>query len=342
MLPSVESWLGHLRRDPRSWLVDDADPAVRHLALRWLEDRPADDPEVRAARAEAMRTAPIAPILDAQHPEGWWVKPGAGYGPKYTGSTWSLIFLDQLGADGADERIHRGCAYLLDQVATASGGFGISGSATLRPRPSTVAHCLNGNLLRAFLGFGWLDDMRVGAAVDWEAGAVVGGPSAPQYYRSGTSGPGFACAVNEGLPCAWGATKALLGLARVPAERRTRTVSAAIDAGVEFLLSVDPAAAAYPAGWGGTVSGSWFKPGFPSGYVADVVQVLEALADVGRASDPRAAHALDWLLGKQDADGRWRNEYPYAGKMWADIDRRGAPSKWVTLRASRVLRAALG
>jgi hypothetical protein len=310
--------------------------------LRWLEDRPADDPDVRAARAAAMTTAPIAPILEAQSPEGWWVKPGSGYGPKYTGSTWSLIFLDQLGADGADERIRRGCAYLLDQVATASGGFGMSGSATLRPRPSTVAHCLNGNLLRAFVGFGWLDDTRVAAAIDWEASAIMGGAAAPQFYRSGTSGPGFCCAVNEHLPCAWGATKALLGLARVPAERRTPTVSAAIDAGVEFLLSVDPATAAYPAGWGGIISGSWFKPGFPSGYVADVLQVLEALADVGRASDPRVVNAVRWLLDKQDADGRWRNEYPYAGKLWADIDQKGPPSKWVTLRACRVLRAGFG
>lgn len=338
----MTGWLRLLRSDPRPWLLDDADPAVRHLALRWLEDRPADDPVVCAARNAAMATAPIAPILDAQHREGWWVKPGGGYSPKYTGTTWSLIFLDQLGADGADDRIRRGCEYLLEHVPTASGGFGLTGSATLRPGPSTVVHCLNGNLLRALIGFGWLDDERVAAAADWEARAISGGARAPQFYRSGTSGPGFRCAVNEDLPCAWGATKALLGLARIPTDRRSPVVAEAIEAAVEFLLSVDPAIAAYPAGWGGAISRAWFKPGFPSGYVADVVQVLEALADVGRADDERARDALRWLVGRQGADGRWRNEYPYAGRLWAEIDRKGFPSKWVTLRACRVLRAGFG
>ena len=33
------------------------------------------------------------------------------------------------------------------------------------------------------------------------------------------------------------------------------------------------------------------------------------------------------------------NRYAYAGKMIVDIDQPGRPSKWVTLRACRVLRA---
>ena len=338
----MAGWLELLRDDPRPWLLEETDPAVRHLALRWLEDRRDDDPDVLAARAGAMRTAPIARILDAQDPAGWWVRPGAGYAPKYTGTTWSLIFLDQLGADGADERIRRGCAYLLDHVPTVTGGFGMSGSAAARPVPSSVVHCFNGNLLRALIGFGWLDDPRVAAAIEWQAGAIIGGDAAPPFHRSGTSGPGFRCGINEGLPCAWGATKALLGLARIPAARRTPVVARAIEAAVDFLLSVDPASAAYPAGWGGVISRSWFKPGFPSGYVADFVQVLEAVAEVGRAGDPRTAHALQWLLDGQDGNGRWRNEYPYQGKLWADIDRKGTLSKWVTLRACRVLRAGFG
>lgn len=335
------SYVGSLRGDPRAWLLDSADPAVRHLALRWLEDRRADDPDVVAARDAAMRTAPIASILDAQDPGGWWVKPGAGYSPKYTGTTWSLIFLDQLGADRTDSRVQRACAYLLDHVPTSTGGLGMSGSATSRPTPSAALHCLNGNLLRALIGFGWLDDPRIAAAIDWEARAITG-EDPPTFFASGTSGPGFRCGVNEGLPCAWGATKALRGLARVPPERRPAPVTAAIEAAVAFLLSVDPATAAYPAGWGGTISKAWFKPGFPSGYVADVLQVVEALVEVGRGRDARLKHAIEWILARQDSDGRWRNEYPYRGRLWAEVDRPGSPSKWVTLRACRALRAAFG
>jgi hypothetical protein len=87
-------------------------------------------------------------------------------------------------------------------------------------------------------------------------------------------------------------------------------------------------------------STSWFKLGFPSGYVADVLQVLEALAEFGHARDERLAAAYDWLLTQQDADGRWANRYAYRGKTWVDFERQGAPSKWVTLRACAVLRAA--
>ena len=105
----------------------------------------------------AMRSDPIASILAAQHPEGYWVKPGAGYSPKYRATTWQIIFLDQLGADGRDTRIRNACGYLLEHAQTESGGFGSSGAKEDRPPPpSRAVHCLNGNLLRALLGFGWL------------------------------------------------------------------------------------------------------------------------------------------------------------------------------------------
>lgn len=336
-----ETWLNRLPADPRPWLLDPSVPAVRHATLRTLFDRPPDDPAVAVARAAATSSDPIAATLAAQDPEGWWVKRGAGYAPKYTGTTWSLIFLDQLMADPADPRIRRGCAYLLDHVATTSGGFGCSGVLDRVPPPSAVIHCLNGNLLRALIGFGWLDDPRVQAAIDWQARAITG-EGAPRYFASGTSGPGFGCAANEGLPCAWGAVKAVLGLARVPPERRSGSVRRALEVGAAFLLSRDPVAADYPAGWGGVVSSSWRKLGFPSGYVADVLQVLEALAELDQVQDARLEHALDWLVAKAGADGRWLNQYAYNGKTWVDVERQGQPSRWVTLRACRVLRAAHG
>ena len=340
----TDTWLDALPADPRPWLLEPDDPAVRHLALRGLEDRGEDDPGVIEALARAMASDPIASILAAGDPAGWWVKPGPGYGPKYMGTVWSLVFLDQLGADRRDERIRTACAYLLGQASTASGGLGSSASARADrpPPPSSVAHCLNGNLLRALIGFGWLYDERVQRAIEWGASAITGEGS-PRYYASATSGPGFACGVNEGLPCAWGAIKALLGFARIPADRRSPLVERAVAAGVEFLLSHDPAVADYPMGWGNTKpNGSWFKPGFPSGYVADVSQELEVLAELGAANDPRAANAVGWLLAKAGPDGRWRNEYAYNGKTWSDIERQGGPSKWVTLRACRIVRAALG
>lgn len=336
----MAGWIERLHGDPLPWLLDEADPAVRHLALRQLLDRDAADPEVVAALSAAMAAPPIATILAAQNPEGWWSKPGSGYLPKYRSTVWQISFLDQLGADGGDPRVRAGCEYLIEHAQASNGGFGIAfGPGERVPPPSAVLHCINGNLLRALLGFGWLDDDRIQRSLAWQAAAITG-EGEIRFYKSSLPGPGFRCGANEGEPCAWGATKAVLALARVPAERRSAPVRRALDAGVEFLLSRDPATADYPMGYGNAKPNrSWFKLGFPSGYVTDVLGVLEALCEAGAAGDPRLRPAVDWLLDQQNGQGRWPNNYAYEGKMVCDIDRPGEPSRWVTLRACRVLKA---
>jgi hypothetical protein len=68
----MTAWADYLHGDPLPWLLDESDPAVRHLALRRLLDLPDDDPMVADARSTAMGTDPIAAFLAAQNPEGWW------------------------------------------------------------------------------------------------------------------------------------------------------------------------------------------------------------------------------------------------------------------------------
>ena len=329
----MEAWRAALNADPLPWLLERDQPAVRHQTLRLLLDEPEDSVVGRRARSAAMRNPPISAILEAQAQAGFWVKPGSGYGPKYTGTVWSLMFLDQLGADPRDRRIRTGCGYVLEHALASNGGFG------WQPTPSSVVHCLNGNLLRALIGFGWLDDPRVKGAIAWEAAAITG-EGVDRWHPWATSGPGFGCGINGTLPCAWGAIKALRGLARIPPRRRTQLVRRAIGIGTAFLLSRDPAVADYPTDT--NVSPNWFRLGFPSGYVADFLQNLEVLAELGHARDPRLTPAIDALLAKQDAAGRWTNRHAYVGKTWGEIERQGATSKWVTLRACTVLRAALG
>ncbi len=336
----MTDWRDRLHGDPLPWLLEESNPAVRHLALRHLLGRDDDDPDVRTARAAALRADPIAAILAAQDPAGWWVEAGRRVQPE--------VHRHRLAAhlprparrrSWRAPRIRAACEYVLDHSQARTGGFGCSGVAReAPPPPSTVIHCLNGNLLRALIGFGRLDDERVQRAIAWQAAATTG--EGEPHWTAVTPGPGFRCGANEGLPCGWGAVKALLALARIPPERRSPAVARAIEASVGFLLSRDPAVADYPMGFGNTrPSGSWFRLGFPSGYVADVLQVLEALVEAGAGADPRLAHAVEWLLAQQDEQGRWANRYAYAGKMWVDIDTPGAPSRWVTLRACRVLRA---
>jgi len=334
-----QAWVGRLNGDPLPWLLEPENPAVRYAALTELLDRPADDAEALAARAAINDSHPVKAILAAQHPEGYWAKPGPGYGPKYRSTVWQLMFLDQLGADGRDPRIQAACEYVLAHTQAPNGGFGANGfERAAHPPNSSVLHCLNGNLLRALLGFGFADDERVRRAIEWQARSVTG-DGFSGYVKSGTSGPGYGCGINGGDPCAWGAIKALRGLARIPPTARSAQVKKAIRVGTRLLLSRDPAQADYPSG-GEPVSANWFKLGFPSGYVADVLQNLEVLAELGRGRDRRLRPAIAWVLSLQDEQGRWRNRYAYPRKQVADVERQGSMSKWVTLRACRVVKAA--
>jgi hypothetical protein len=166
-----------------------------------------------------------------------------------------------------------------------------------------------------------------------------------RFYKSGNSGPLFICAYNGHLRCAWGAIKALDALSKMPPAQRTRNMQEAIKQGVGFLLTHDPAVADYSlsADWrsptGNKPSSNWFKLGYPIGYITDVLQNLEAMAALGQIGNPKLANALDLVVSKQDQQGHWLLEYTY--KIWADIqETKGQPSKWVTLRTLRVLKAA--
>jgi hypothetical protein len=329
----MPDWRSVLNDDPTPWLLepDPDNPGVRYFALRDLLDQPEQDPEVQAARAAIMTTGPVPAILDAQYPDGYWVKPGGGYSPKYRSTVWQIIFLAELGADPSDERVRRGCEYLLDHSIASNGAF----SVNQKPVPSGCIHCLNGNLIHALNRLGYADDPRVQAALDWQARAITGAGSF-RYLKSGVPGPGFSCSANLGQPCGWGANKAMRALLSVPPEARTPTVQRAIEAGVEFLFSRDPAVADYP--YTERVSSTWFKFGFPLTYWSDVLETVAVLAELGYGGDPRLAHALQLVLSKQDDQGRWKLENALTGKMWVDVEQKGQPSKWVTLRALRVLK----
>jgi hypothetical protein len=329
----MSSWQTKLKGDSLAWLLkpDEANPGVRYFALRDLLGRPEDDSEVSQARRAIMTTGPAPIILNAQAPEGYWAKPGGGYSPKYRGTVWQIMFLAELGAAPTDERVRRGCDYLLSHTLAPNNAF----AASQRPVPSSALHCLNGNLLAALLRLGYIDEPRVQAALNWQIQAITG-QGQIRYYLSGTNGPGFACAINLGQPCGWGAAKAMNALLAVPLKQRTPAIQHALKVGAEFLLSRDPAVADYP--YTGRVSSSWFKFGFPLSYWSDVLEVTAVLVELGYGDDPRLRHVLQLILNKQDHQGRWRLENTLKGKMWVDIEKKGKPSKWITLRALRALR----
>lgn len=328
--------------DVRNWLLEKQDPGIRYLALRDLLDYPADDNTLKEARQEAHMRGPIAAILAEMAAEGYWIKPGSGYAPKYRGTVWSIILLAQLGASAAlDPRIGRACTYILDHALLGPGRF----SATKTPAGNI--DCLQGNLCAALLDLG-CDDPRLDQAFEWMARSVTGEGIAPaedqkapvRYYASGKCGPGFACAANDSQPCAWGAVKVMLAFSKLPQARRTPLIQRAIQVGIDFLFSVDPALSTYPSGYNDAPSGNWWKFGFPVFYVTDLLQNVEALAGLGYGADPRLQAALALIRSKHDSQGRWPMEYDYTGKTWGRYGSKKQPSKWVTLRALRVLKAA--
>ena len=330
--------------DPLDWLleIDAANPGPRYFALQELLDKAQDDPEIISAREAIMANGPVPVILQNQDPLGFWAAAGASYGPKYRGTLWTIIILAQLGADGGHEQVHAGAEYVLSHYPAPGGGLSGNGSR------SFLIHCMQGNLIAALIDLGWWGDERLDRGIDWLARSITGEgialyteKEAPvRFLRSGNSGPGFLCSANDHLPCAWGAIKALLGLSKVPLDQRPPEVQRAITAGAEFLLSRDPATADYPMGYAEKPSLSWFRFGYPIGYVTDVLQNLEVMTALGYGGDPRLQNALDLLLSKQGKDGRWLMQYTYNGKTWVDIEEKNKPSKWVTLRALRVLKRA--
>jgi len=334
--------LSVLNGDPLPWLleIDPENPGVRFFTLKDILNRPLDDPEVVAAQHSLMTSGPVPVILAEQESQGYWVQPGPGYYPKYRGTVWQIIFLAQFGADGSDPRVLAGCDYVLDNSCSKHGGFSLTAT------PGGMIHCLQGNLVAALIDLGYLGDERLQLALDWLARSITGEGIASSnekdtpvhYLKSGNSAPGFVCSANNQLPCAWGAVKAMLALSKVPQASQSSAVKTAIQAGIDFLFECDPAMADYPMGYSTKPSRSWFQFGYPIGYVTDVLQNLEVLVALGYGDDQRLENGRELLLGKQNARGRWSLEYTYNGKTWVEVEQKGKESKWVTLRALRVLK----
>src|SRR5512136_805402 len=156
----MPSWRDKLNGDPVPWLLesDRSQPAIRYYALRDILGRDEQDKEVKVAKAAIMSSGPVPVILAAQHPEGYWGKPG----PRYTGTMPALIYLAQFGADQADPRVRAGCEILLSRYIDSDG------------RPYDGTYCTAANMGAPLMDFGWLEDPRLQAAMEWLAQKIAG------------------------------------------------------------------------------------------------------------------------------------------------------------------------
>jgi hypothetical protein len=294
------NWKEKLKGNPIPWLLeaDETQPSIRYYALRDILGRDENDKEVKAAKAAIMTSGSVPVILAAQHPEGYW-----GKKPRYTGTMPALVFMAQLGADGNDPRIRAGCEFLLSRYIDSNGAP--LGSLSLKGTPSSSSYCTAGIMGAALIDFGCLDDQRLQIAMEWLARTITreivvdasNCDTNKRYDKSENSSPPFACSQrNANLPCAWGAIKAMIALNKVPTAQLTKNMQGAIERGVDFLLSCDPAVADYPFGRGNKPSSTWFKFYYPLYSEADVLQNLEVLVALGQAHNPRLANALDLIV----------------------------------------------
>lgn len=199
-----------------------------------------------------------------------------------------------------DERTTRGCEFVLAWPWFPAKGH--------RDTPL----CYMANCLRFLTHFGFAGDPRLDRGWD-----ILGEVMAREN--------GLKCRY-EKLPCMWLAVKALWALSVAPG---ARDVQAAIARLTEALLSHDFDFEGREA--------RWLRFGFPWYYQSDLLDGLEALAACGCATDPRFRALTDHVREKQGDDGRWLKE---TGSTAVPIERKGRPSKWITLKALRVLKAA--
>ena len=312
-------------------------------------------PDALAARRDLMTRGAVPRILSHQLDDGHWEARDRFYTGKYRGTVWTLLILAELGADGSDERLRRGCeAILEDSQDRRSGGF-----ATDRARKeggglhSRVIPCLTGNMVFTLIRLGMLDDPRVQAAIDWittwarfddgqgsAPGTVAGLDSAAGIDGDREPPRGWPYEPFEmcwgAHTCHMGVVKMLKGLAEIPPERRSPAVSRVLDDGCEYLLrhhvfrrSHDLTKDSKPG---------WKRFGFPLMYQTDVLEILGLLGRLGKGGDERAREARELVASRADDRGRWRLQQTFNGRFWVDIETKGEPSRWVTLKALTALR----
>jgi hypothetical protein len=298
--------------------MDSQITSIRYLTLRHLLDRRESDAEVQAVRAAIMTSGPVPAILAGQTDSGAWAGEKSYYTPKYTSTHWSMMLLAELAADGRDPRFRRGVAHMLDirhhDILNWMRGttFGLG--------------CFWGNMLRYVAHGGLADDPRAQPVIAY----LVRDLQTEQCH----------CPINDNLPCAWGAGRALRGLAALPAAQRTPEVEAAMQSGLNFLLdsSYELVRANYPTP--GDISSRWFSLNFPLFYQVDILFVLRVAAELHALDRPGARAALDWLQSKRLATGRWRGASPYRSRTYAAIGNAEETNRWVSLHAAVILNQA--
>jgi hypothetical protein len=328
--------IGGLRANPLPWLLEEDNPSVRYFALVDILGQPSRDRRVIAARKAIMEKGIVPKLLAKQKKGGYWEKAEDFYiRTKYKGTVWQLIILAELGADGNDPRIKSACEFILRiSQDRESGGFAYCGGLRGGGHHSAVLSCLTGNMVWSLVRLGFLDDPRIKRGIDWlttYARFDDGIDRAPRGWPYDKREPCWGKHT-----CHSGAVKILKALAEIPEKKRSPEVRRTIEMGAEYFLRHHVFKRSHDLSK--DVKPKWVKFGFPTMWDGDALEVFGILVKLGYR-DARMRDAAELILSKQDENGRWALENTYNGRFRVDIEKKGRPSKWVTLLALRALKA---
>ena len=309
--------LAHRDSHPRSandpiidWLLD-TDASIRWQVLRDLTDAPAEIVAAERSRVGSEGWGPL--LLDQQRPDGQW---GDGVAtPFWWSNMYTLLFLRDLGLDSTSARA-RAAIELVRSNVTWGPGFGDSPFFEGEAEP-----CINGRVVALAAYFGERSDHLVDRLLSEQL--VDGGWNCEAERGSVRSSFHTTICVLEGLLAfehAFGATSPVT-------DARRRAEEYLLERRLLRRLST-----------GDIIDSTWTQFAFPTLWHYDVLRALDYLRAAGAQPDARVAEAIAIVLERRQGDGRWLLDVRHRNTLHEELAGAvGAPNRWVTLRALRVL-----
>lgn len=298
--------------DVVAWLLD-SDPALRWQVLRDLTDAPPDD--VARERARVAHEGWGAQLLAAQDPDGRWS--GGTFFPEWVSTEATLRLLRTFGLDPGSPQARRAVAPVHEAARWEY-------DPERRFFDGEVEPCINGRTVATGAYFG--QDVR--GVVERLLGEQMADGGWNCEQENGSTRGSFDTTINvlEGLH----AYERHVGADPAVTAARVR--------GEEYLLDRHLLRRRSDGRVG---QERWLRLAFPHGWYYDVGRALDHLRLTRPAPDERMREALDVLAAGRGEDGRWALGQRHHDRLLVDLgEDEGAPSRWVTLLALRVLRWA--
>jgi len=302
------------------WLLD-SDPSIRWQVMRDLMTASAG--EIAAERARIATEGMGAKLLSQQASDGRWG--GAAWNRGWDSTMHVLWLLREMGLDPACEAARRALSLVRERVTWRGCG---PPEADANPFfAGEVEPCINGQVA------------AIGAYFGQDVRALVERLLSEQLPDGGWNCEAESGSTRSSFNTTICVLEALLEFERVVGE--SPAVTGARLRGQEYLLE----RRLFRRKSTGEVierdrkgGAAWTRFAYPTWWHYDVLRGLEYLRRAGVAPDERAAEAVERVASKHDADGKWRLETQYPGKLLVETDAgEGRPSRWITLHASRVL-----